>query len=322
MTKMTQFALAALVAAAPVLAHAEKMVFAWSPNPQTPQVDLALAQGYFDAAGLEVQLVSFASGREGFEALLGGQVDVAFMAEFPAATGALMGQDFRIVGDLARYSGSRVIGNSGAGPLDSPADLAGRRIGTTIGTNVHYFLDGLLKDAGVEAEIVSAAPPDLVPAVARGDVDAIAAFPSFYAAAARTLGDGYAELRGGSYQVHYILAATPEMTDARAATLKAFLGALARADADLAADPAAAMQAVAASMQGAMPVAALEEMWQDVDFGLKLDDSLSGLIAAEAAWILGQGVVRGAPLSPDDVAAYMAPAALQSVAPDMVSLAN
>ncbi|WP_172329458.1 ABC transporter substrate-binding protein [Mangrovicoccus sp. HB161399] len=314
MTKLTQIALAAIIAAAPALAHAGKLVFAWSPNPSTPQVDVALAKGYFEEAGVDVQLVSFASGREGFEALLGGQVDVAFMAEFPAATGALMGQDFRIVGDLARYSGSRVIGNAGAGPLDSAADLAGRRIGTTIGTNVHYFLDGLLEDAGVEAEIVSAAPPDLVPAVARGDVGAIAAFPSFYAAAARVLGGDYAELRGGDYQVHYILAATPAMTGADSADLEAFLGALARADADVAADPAAAMQAVAASMQGAMPVEALQEMWQDVEFGLTLDGSLSSLILDEAGWILGQGVIRGEPLTAEALAAYMAPEPLERAA--------
>ncbi|WP_158967075.1 ABC transporter substrate-binding protein [Chachezhania sediminis] len=299
---------------APVLAHAETLVFAWSPNPQTPQVDVAIAQGYFTDAGLDVEIVSFPTGREGFEALIGGQVDVAFMAEFPAATGALTGQNFRIVGDLARYTGSRVIGNTAAGPLTSPADLAGRRIGTTIGTNVHYFLDGLLKDAGVEAEIVSAAPPDLVPAVTRGDVDAIVPFPTFYGAAAKTLGDNYVELRGGDYQVHYILAATPGMTGERLETLKSFMGALARADAEVAADPAMAMQAVAASMNGTMPVPAIETMWQDVDIGLKLDDGLADLIAAEADWILAQGVIRGEPLSAESIAAYMAPEALNSAA--------
>ncbi len=48
-------------------AAAETITFAWSPNPQTPQVDVALAKGYFKQAGIDVNIVSFPSGREGFE---------------------------------------------------------------------------------------------------------------------------------------------------------------------------------------------------------------------------------------------------------------
>lgn len=312
MTALTRLALGTALALTPGLAMAESLVFGWSPNPQTPQVDMALEKGYFTDAGLEVELVPFDSGRAGFEALLGGQVDVVFMAEFPAATGALMGQEFAIVGDLARFTGSRVIGNAGAGPLDSPADLAGRRIGTTIGTNVHYFLDKALEGAGVEAEIVSAAPPDLVPAVVRGDVDAIVPFPTFYGAAKDTLGEDYLELRAPGYEVHYILAATPEMTGEKSDTLAAFMGALAKADADVAGDPEAAMAAVSASMQGAISTEALATMWQDVEIGLTLDEGLAELIRSEADWILGQGVIKAEPLSDAALAAYFAPAALEA----------
>ncbi|AJE46854.1 ABC transporter substrate-binding protein [Celeribacter indicus] len=311
MTYFRTLALGTALALGPIAAQADTLVFGWSPNPQTPQVDVALEKDYFTEAGVEVEIVPFDSGRAAFEALLGGQVDVAFMAEFPAATGALTGQEFAIVGDLARFTGSRLIGNSDAGPLDSPADLAGRRIGTTIGTNVHFFLDTLLSEAGVEAEIVSAAPPDLVPAVTRGDVEAIVPFPTFYSAAQETLGEKYTELRPESYQVHYILAATPEMVGDRAATLDAFMGALAKADADVAADPEAAMAAVSASMNGAMSPEALAAMWQDVEIGLTLDDGLTDLILAEAEWILAQGVVRAEPLSRAAVEAIMAPQSLE-----------
>jgi NitT/TauT family transport system substrate-binding protein len=312
MTYLKSFAFGAALALTPILASAETLVFGWSPNPQTPQVDVALQKGYFTEEGVEVELVPFNSGRAAFEALLGGQIDVAFMAEFPAATGALTGQKFAIVGDLARFTGSRLIGNAKTGPLQSPADLAGRKIGTTIGTNVHYFLDKTLSAAGVRAEIVSAAPPDLVPAVVRGDVDAIVPFPTFYGAAKGALGADYVEMRSAGYQVHYILSATPEMTGGRSETLAAFMKALVRADADVAVDPQAAMAAVSASMNGTMTPEALAAMWQDVDIGLKLDNSLSDLILSEADWILSQGVIKAEPLTQEAVQALMAPAALQS----------
>lgn len=319
MKHLSSLALAAALLA-PFGASAESLTFAWTPNPQTPQVDVAIAKGYFQEAGLDIDFVAFRTGREGFEAMIGGQVDVTFMAEFPAAVGALTGQDFAVIGDLARFTGSRVIVNTASGEVATPADLAGKRIGTTIGTNVNFYLEEILKDAGVEAEIVGAAPPDLVPALARGDLDAIVPFPTFYGAAASTLGDSYAELRVPGYQVHYILAATPEMTGERADVLDAFMGALAKADADVQADPAAAMEAVSASMQGAMTPAALETMWQDVDIGLKLDTDLAELLVAEADWVLSKGVVKGEAVTLDEMLSHFAPDALSKAAPDAIDL--
>ncbi|MFD2173776.1 ABC transporter substrate-binding protein [Rhodobacter lacus] len=292
--------------------QAEPLTFAWSPTPQAPQIELARAAGYFAAAGLEVEIVPFASGREAFEALLGGQADLAFMAEFPAATGILTGQRFAIIADLARYSGSRIIGTATAGPLTRMEDLQGRRIGTTIGTNVHYFLDRALGQAGVSAEIVSAAPADLVPALARGDVEAIAPFPSFYAAAAATLGEAYRELRPGGYAVHYILVTTPEQ--AETARISAFLGALARAEADLKADPVAAQSVVSKAMGGTIRAEQVAALWRDVEIGLALDPSLTTLIRAEAEWIVDQGVIRGPVPSAETVAGYITPKALQAAA--------
>lgn len=319
MKHLSSLAVAAALLA-PLAAHAESLTFAWTPNPQTPQVDIAIAKGYFEEAGLDIEFVAFNTGREGFEAMIGGQVDVTFMAEFPAAVGALTGQKFAVVGDIARFTGSRIIVNTASGAVDAPADLAGKRIGTTIGTNVNFYLEEVLKQAGVEAEIVGAAPPDLVPALARGDLDAIVPFPTFYAAAARTLGDNYAELRAPGYQVHYILAATPEMTGERASVLEAFMAALVRADADVKADPQAAMAAVSASMQGAMTPDALAAMWQDVDIGLTLDTGLAELLVAEADWVLSKGVVKGEAVTLDQMLSFFAPSALAKAAPEAVTL--
>lgn len=319
MKHLPSLALAAAMLA-PVGALAESLTFAWTPNPQTPQVDVAIQKGYFEEAGLDIEFVAFRTGREGFEAMIGGQVDVTFMAEFPAAVGALTGQEFAVVGDLARFTGSRVIVNTASGEVASAADLAGKRIGTTIGTNVNFYLEEILAGAGVGAEIVGAAPPDLVPALARGDLDAIVPFPTFYSAAKSALGDNYGELREPGYQVHYILAATPEMTTDRSDVLDAFMAALAKADADVAADPAAAMEAVSASMQGAMTPDALSAMWQDVDIGLKLDAALADLLVAEADWVLTKGVVRGDAVTVEEMLSHFAPDALKKAAPEAVDL--
>ncbi len=64
----------------------------------------------------------------------------------------------------------RVRASSGSAKfkeLKSPADLSGLKIGTTLGTNVDYYLSQVLTTAGVKAEIINAAPSDLIPSLAR-----------------------------------------------------------------------------------------------------------------------------------------------------------
>lgn len=309
-----------LALALPGAVNAEKLTVAWGPNPQTPQMDTAIAKGYFEEAGLDVEFIAFRSGRAGFEAMMGGQVDVTFQAEFPAAVGALIGQDFFVIGDLARFSGSRVIVNAASAKVETPADLAGLKIGTTIGTNVNFFLDTVLSDAGVEAEIVSAAPPDLVPALARGDVDAIVPFPTFYQSAAEALGDDYSELRVPGYQVHYIMTTTPEMVNERTDELDAFLAALAKADADVQADRDAAMDTIVESMAGAVSKETLMTMWPDVDISLILDVGLAELLVDEGRWILDQGVVNGEPFTTEEMLAKFYADGLRAAAPEAVNL--
>ncbi|WP_346910240.1 ABC transporter substrate-binding protein [uncultured Roseibium sp.] len=312
------FALGAFALSTP--SSAETVNFAWTPNPQTPQVDVAIAKGYFKDAGIDLNIVSFQSGREGFEALLGGQVDFTFMAEFPAATGALTGQKFGVVADLARFTGSRIIGSAKYSELKSPADLAGLKIGTTLGTNVDYYLSEVLKGAGVTAEVVNAAPADLAPALVRGDIQAAVMFPTFYSQAKKALGDDYRELVAPGYNVHFIIAASQGAIDGKEKMIEAFLGALAKADADVKADPEAAMEAVAANLKGAMGADGLKAMWKNVDIGLTLNEDLQSLLVSEGSWIVSKGVVKAEAPTMESIRPYLVDGPLKAVAPSMVTL--
>lgn len=311
-------ALAIALAASPSLAE-ESLTLAWSPAPQMPQIDVALAEKLFEKAGLDVTVVTFASGREAFEALTGGQADLATMAELPAVTGALRDQPFKVVADLARYEGSRLITNGSSG-IAAPADLAGRRIGVTLGTNTDFLLGKILSQAGVTAEIVNAAPADLVPALLRGDVEAIVPFPNAYPAAARALGDGYREIRSELYEPHYIVAASPAALDTKRDAVTRFLGAIVEADGQVAANPDAAAEAVVATVQGNIDAAAVRALWKDTDIGTRLDRSLLDLMVEQGAWIVGRGVVKADAPSVETLRPFMEPSPLAAVAPATVTL--
>lgn len=310
--------LAAIVALLPLPVAAQDIVFGWNPNPSTPQVDVAMAQGYFEDAGLNVRIVPFVSGREAFEALVGGQVDVAFMAEFPAATGILTKQPFSIIADLTRYEGMRII--TKGEPLASTGDLEGKRIGISIGTNTDYYLSRVLASGDVQSEIVNAAASDLVAALARGDVDVIVPFPTYYGPAAEALGDEYQEWRAPGYQTHYVLAVNSGLSDEKSDAIENFLGALLRADADVAANPEAAMDATAAALQGIVEREVLADLWADSTFEMQLNSDLAELLRSEADWILSQGVIRADLPSLEEVISFFDPAPLNTVAPEAVKL--
>jgi ABC-type nitrate/sulfonate/bicarbonate transport system substrate-binding protein len=304
-------------------AHAQTqqpVKFAWNPNPQTAQVDVAIKNGLFKEAGLDVQVIAFPTGREALEALMGGQVDFAYMAEFPVATAALRRQKLKIVADLSRYRGQRVIASAKTLDLRSAKDLANKKLGTTLGTNVEFFTYRLLAQIGAKATIINAGPADLLPAVVRGDIDAAIMFPTFFGAAKKTLGDDYRELISDLYVLHMVITASSAIMEKNPAIVDKFVAALVKADAALKADPAGAEQAVITNMRGMMPLPALQDMWKEMEFKVQLDQDLPVLLSDEAGWIVDRGMVKADKPTPATLREFIFDAPLKKVSPESVML--
>jgi NitT/TauT family transport system substrate-binding protein len=294
--------------------------FAWNANPQTPQVDVAIKNGLFRDAGLDVKVISFPTGREALEALIGGQVDFSYMAEFPIATAALRKQNLRVIADLSRYRGQRVIASGKALNLTSENDLLGKKVGTTLGTNVEYFTYKLLNRAGGKAQIVNAAPADLLPALVRGDIDVAVMFPTFFPAAKKMLGGDYRELISNEYVLHMIISTGAAFLEKEPETAAKFLSALVKADELIKKDPAAAQEVVLANMKGVMPPEALQDMWKDFDFQVRLEADLLDLLADQAGWIIDRGMIKAEKPSAASLRPYLDGDPLKKVAPERVKL--
>ncbi|EWY41788.1 ABC transporter substrate-binding protein [Skermanella stibiiresistens SB22] len=314
--------LAAAILIAPTLAHAaepRQLVIGGGPIAEVPQFTVALDRQLFQEQGLTVQVLPFASGREGFEALIGGQLDLVIMAEFPAVVGAMRKQDFGIVARISRYDANRVI-TKGATKPESIKDLAGRKIGVTVGTNAHFMLTQEMKKAGVTAEIVNVGPPDLIPALVRGDIDAAAPFPSFYAGAKRTLGDQYQEIMATSYGTNFVLAATRKLIDGDPAAIGKVLTALLKAEASIEADPAAAKETVARVAGRVLSPAAIAASWPEYQYRVSLNDELLDLLVQEGEWIAERRMIKNVEPTRELFRGALATGPLAAVAPDRVSL--
>lgn len=317
-TFATAIGLIALSTAA-IAAEPAKVVIGGGVYLDVPQLAVADDRNLWVAHDIEAQTIPFQSGRDAFEALLGGQLDIAFIAEFPAVIGAMRDQDFALLAEMTRYKGTRIIHAGGDG-IASIADLDGKPIGVTAGTNVHFMLETALGENGVSAEIVSVGPPDIVPALARGDIFAGAMFPSFYQGAKKMLAERYREIRVPGYQTRFVLVATREVIDVRPEVVRAVLETLIEAESVVATDPVAAQASVVSVLQGSVSTEDVAAAWGDYDHRIGLDASLLDLMVQEGLWIHGRGSIKGDPPTAESIGAYFAPDFLADIDATRVAL--
>ncbi len=292
---------------------------AWTPNAEAAQIAIAIDKDYWKQSGVALKTIAFPTGREALEALLGGQVDFAALAELPAVIGAMRGQKFAVITLLTKYRANRVVLTTALGEPKIAA-LAGKRIGTTLGTNAHYMTDLVLGKANVKAQIVNVAPPDIVAALVRGDIDAAVMFPAFFGPAKRALGARYAEIMTPEYNTHFLVAATLDAIEKRPEVVRSFLAALVKADQLIASDAPGAQAGLVRVVGGAMTTAQLAASWPDYEFRMSLEPALLALMRQQGEWIQRAGLIKAVEPTEALFRTYLRPEPLRAVAPERVTL--
>ena len=306
-----------LVSTAP--ADTTKVVIGGGPYLDIPQLSVAMDKNLWAEYELEAKVIPFRSGRAAFEALLGGGLDLAFMAEFPAVIGAMRDQDFKVIAEMSQYKATRII-HGGDPEIDTVAELAGKPVGLTAGTNVHYMFEIELAAAGVEVEIVSVGPPDIVPALVRGDIFAGAMFSSFYAGAKKALGDKYQEIPIDSYGTHFILVATQKLINENPDAVINALKALYAGEQVVKSDPAASHQSVSNVLGGTLKPEDVASASENYAFNMQINQEMLELMVDEGEWINARGSIKGDPPTIDSIRPYIDGSFLASIDESRVSL--
>jgi NitT/TauT family transport system substrate-binding protein len=132
---------------------------------------LARQLGYFEQAGLDVEIVNFQGGGKALEALIGGGIDAVAGFYDHTIQSQPKGLAVRMVVVYDRFPGIVLLAASDLAPrVQSFADLRGQTVGiTSFGSSTHFTLNYLLARAGI--------PQDEVPLVQIGTGGAsVAAF--------------------------------------------------------------------------------------------------------------------------------------------------
>ncbi len=194
---------------------------------------LLLRLAGMDNGPYRAEWAEFASGNLMLEAVAAGSLDLAYGSEVPPTFAALSGARIRLVAVIQGDVNEQVVLVPRDSPVQSIADLRGKRVGYVRATTTHYYLFRMLEQAGLrwsDIEAVNLSPADGQAAFRAGSLDAWAIYgysvPLAKRAGARVLRTALGILSGN----YPFFAAPDALADpVRRSALRAHLRRLARA---------------------------------------------------------------------------------------------
>ena len=229
-----------------------------------------------------------------------GQSDIAMNSETQALRASVANPDLRFVFTVAECP-YRVVARRSAG-ITRLADLRGKRVGTQIDSSAAYFLDRMLRTAGLTGEAVvsvpfmakTQAPLTLLPeALRRGEIDAVALWEPQVQRAKLAVGSDAIEFRDPAvYTEKFNLCTTQANLDDPALRVRivAFVRALIAAARRLKDEPQAGWRLVARAAQ--LDVETVRNAWPYLDYPGTLAADLLDIFERQEPWI---AAIQGRP---------------------------
>jgi len=289
-------------------------------QPSSALIHIALANGYFKDAGLDVTTVHFASGKRALlDGYVPGKIDYFTTADVPFVNQAFVDPDIVALASIYTADNvNRIVARRDHGVNDF-ADLAGKTIATQKSSAVHYFLHSVLNDKGVDHEQVTLkffAGKDLPNQLIKGSIDAFSMREPFVSEAVAGLGDKAVVLAAPGIYVQSELLVTKRGTlEADPEIAGRLLTALARAEDFALGQKAQAIAVVAKALK--VDDAKIAAIWDTLNFELSMNQSLLPQFERLGAWVtdeINPGVKAPSFLN------HLEAAPLKAVRPENVSL--
>ena len=300
-------------------AHAAPLTLAVSSGPMSLPIYVAQARGFFKDEGLELRLRDCSSGRECYQWLAEGQVELATAAELMVTTGDAVRRELAIIATISTSSYQIKLVARRSAKIAEASQMRGKRIGTVPGSSAQYFLDTWLVYNDIDpgsVTIAGLAPDKLVAALLAREVDAIAIWEPLASSAALALGsDALTFISPRVYTQHFNLIAARAVRERRADEVARLLRALLRAQQAIQAEPEAARALLAQRLR--LPPAIAATAMDSEDYRLRLDQSLVTTMQSEARWA---AAAAGASRGGIDVLRAIDPAPLHRADPAAVGL--
>ena len=265
----------------------ESITFATVPTAATTLVYIAEDQHFFAADGLSVNIKDYNTGTATTEALLKGDVDIAWVAEFPFVHRAFAKEKISIITVAGRFNEQYLFGRKDRG-IKTVADLKGKKIGIPRNTIAEFYLGRFLELNGMkirDLSLIDVPAPRSMDAIAGGNIDGVIAWEPYTSQIRVRLADRAVALPIQSNQPGYgAITGRNDWIKGHPEIVHRFLKSLAQAEDYLASNPAAAKAIVRKRLN--YDDGFTETIWSENEFSLSLDQSLITAMEDEARWMI------------------------------------
>jgi NitT/TauT family transport system substrate-binding protein len=266
----------------------QKINVAFTTQPQSTLIHIALTKGYFFNAGLDVKPLIHSFGKAALQSVLDGKADFATVAETPIMFSVLKGDRIFVVANIESSSmNDGVLARPDAG-IARAADVKGKRIGFTPGTTSDFFLDSFLTAQGLtrhEVTPVPLAPDEMQEALLTKKVDAVSTWNYPLTQIRHQLGAQAVIFYDRQiYTETFNIAAMQDFVQRNPQTVTRFLRALVQAEDFVASHPVEAQDIVAAANKVDKEI--VKEVWDAFSYLVRLDQNLLITLEDETRWAM------------------------------------
>lgn len=272
-------------------AELTKIRLAQNLSPISGVTIVAKAQGFFEKAGLDVEVRNLTSGKLALDAVLGGAAEFGTVAETPLMRAGLANQPVAIIATMESSDNDvKLIVRADRG-INSIKDLKSRKIATFVGTSAEFFLVKALKTEEMTLSAITPVnlrPEDMPAAFARGDIDGYAIWEPNVYKGAKLLGAKAKILSTKDMYVEtFNIAVMKPYLEKNPNVVRSFLQALLSAEAYIKAHPIEAKTLIAKTT--GMDIQMFSEIRPDFHYRVALEPSLLKYINEEARWDISTG---------------------------------
>lgn len=312
--------LAACQKASPPPPALQKLTVAFTDQPQSTLVHIAIARGYFRDEGLDIAPLKRTFGKAALQAVLEHKADIATAAETPIMFNILNGEPLLVLANIvASDTNNGVLAKRSAGITSAP-ELKGKRIGYTPGTTSDFFLSSLLTAHGIaRADVrgVGVKPEDMAAAMNNGEVDAISTWNYPLSQIRHALGADAVLIHDRDiYTETFNLVARQDYVAAHPELVKRFLRAVIEAEKFAREHPEQAQLIMAGATNTEQSL--VREVWDAFQFRVGLDQILLITLEDETRWAMSNGLTTRTDMP--DYLSHLYFDGLDAVRPDAVRI--
>lgn len=266
----------------------QKIAVAYTNQPQSTLIQVAVAKNYFAEEGLEIESILHTFGKASLQSLLDHKAVFATVAETPFMFNVLKGEKIFIIANIEASGLNNAIVARKDADIDQPSDLKGKRIGFTPGTTSDFFLDSLLTANGLRREDIQTVPlkpEEMQEAVMDRKVDAVSTWNYPLTQINKQLGkNGILFADPTIYTETYNVAAHQDYVHKNPETVKRFLRAIIKAEDFSRLNPAEAQAIMSIATKTDLNL--VREVWSVFNYQLVLDKRLVITLEDESRWAM------------------------------------